>query len=584
MMKFLILIFGLVVQHSRSEKLCLGQLTMQGTGAPGYVLGGPGSVAGDTLNLPHSSGFSIMSKCDPSWVPQDFFQFKVLEKTLSYTVDLSKVGCGCNLAVYMIQEPAKNPAGQPSEGTCQDSSPYYCDANKVCGQWCPEMDIMEANIKAFQSTPHACDAPTGTGHYNNCDRSGCGKTTKDIPNSYGPGPTYQIDTTRPFDVQTVWQANNMLTKLVQGPHTVVLDHSSCGGALAGMHAAMSSGMSLRITYWGDSPGTMAWLDQPPCGPEACSGANAGPARISNIRVTPPMGPPVAPPLPVPPVPVPPQPPKEPYDCTVGAADWEAEWPAAKKMWCCGHKGVGCISTPVGTQAPVPAPSGPTFLHSFLQQYGSLIFCIVLLGLASVAVAILGPRIWKSRESAFEMMHGRRGRGRSLHLQRGDHVAVRNSFVGAGRYWGQAPLTRGTPGVVEDVDTMGRATIAFSDHQGKFSVPQSDFENLEIHRTATAQKTRTGMAVALALACTLIAFILSWQHHNGQAQPVVAAPTAAPVPLPPPAPPALPVAMPAATGAGCCSWDGGAHCGDTTPWCKASKANCEGQCRGKWKLL
>merc|ERR1719510_194213 len=89
---------------------------MEGTGAPGYVLGGPGTVVGDTLNLPHSSGFSIMTKCAPTWVPQDFFQFKVLEKTLSYTVDLSKVGCGCNLAVYMIQEPAKNPAGLPTVG------------------------------------------------------------------------------------------------------------------------------------------------------------------------------------------------------------------------------------------------------------------------------------------------------------------------------------------------------------------------------------------------------------------------------------------------------------------------------------
>lgn len=517
-----------------------------------------------------------MTKCAPTWVPQDFFQFKVLEKTLSYTVDLSKVGCGCNLAVYMIQEPAKNPAGLPTVGTCPDSSPYYCDANKVCGQWCPEMDIMEANTKAFQSTPHACDAPTGIGHYGNCDRSGCGKSTRDIPNSYGPGANFQIDTTRPFDVQTVWQANNMLTKLVQGAHVVVLDHSSCASNLAAMRAAMSSGMSLRITYWGDKPGTMAWLDQPPCGTEACSGANAGPARISNIRVTPPMGPQSQPPLPVtPPLPpLQPQPPAEPYDCEAGSLDWEAQWPAAKKMWCCGHQGVGCLSTPVGTIAPAPAPSGPTFLH----EWGSLILAIVLLSLVSVAVAILGPRVWKHRDAALELMR-RRSRGRSLHLHTGDRVVANRTFNGLGRWFGQAPINRGTSGVVEEVDGYGRATIAFSDHVGKFKVPQSDFENLEIRQTAKTQTTRTWIAVALAVGCTLAALILSMTHRAPQAAQPAAAPMAAPAP--PPAPP--PAAMPATSTNGCCSWDGGAHCGDTTPYCRAAQANCEGHCKGKWKF-
>jgi hypothetical protein len=46
---------------------------------------------------------------------------------------------------------------------------------------------------------------------------------------------------------------------------------------------MAAGMSLRITYWGDSAETMAWLDGPPCGQQACS-ATAGKASISNISV------------------------------------------------------------------------------------------------------------------------------------------------------------------------------------------------------------------------------------------------------------------------------------------------------------
>merc|ERR1719237_940463 len=80
----------------------------------------------------------------------------------------------------------------------------------------------------------------------------------------------------------------MITKLVQGANIVTLDHSNCGSSLSGMAAAMTSGMSVRITYWGSDANTMAWLDSPPCGPEVCSGDNAGNATISNLRITPPL--------------------------------------------------------------------------------------------------------------------------------------------------------------------------------------------------------------------------------------------------------------------------------------------------------
>ncbi len=33
--------------------------------------------------------------------------------------------------------------------------------------------------------------------------------------------------------------------------------------------------------------------------------------------------------------------------------------------------------------------------------------------------------------------------------------------------------------------------------------------------------------------------------------------------------------------GCCSWDGGYTCGDTTPYCRDWKEHCEGDCDGKW---
>lgn len=34
--------------------------------------------------------------------------------------------------------------------------------------------------------------------------------------------------------------------------------------------------------------------------------------------------------------------------------------------------------------------------------------------------------------------------------------------------------------------------------------------------------------------------------------------------------------------GCCTWDGGVSCGETTEYCKAKKSHCENDCEGKWK--
>merc|ERR1740139_308404 len=51
-----------------------------------------------------------------------------------------------------------------------------------------------------------------------------------------------------------------------------------------LSGAMADGMSLRITYWGDSAETMAWMDAPPCGPQECNAHTAGDAVISDVSV------------------------------------------------------------------------------------------------------------------------------------------------------------------------------------------------------------------------------------------------------------------------------------------------------------
>ena len=114
------------------------------------------------------------------------------------------VGCACNLAFYLTSAPALDDRGEPSEGTCPDTARFYCDANQVCGGWCPEIDLMEANNMAMQATPHKCDDPDAKGHYSACDKDGCGANTKYYLPAYGPNSKI-IDTLRPFTVHTTFE-------------------------------------------------------------------------------------------------------------------------------------------------------------------------------------------------------------------------------------------------------------------------------------------------------------------------------------------------------------------------------------------
>jgi hypothetical protein len=64
---------------------------------------------------------------------------------------------------------------------------YYCDANYVNSNFCPEYDTFEGNKYTMLSTLHTCDyvAPN---YYPNCDRVGCGTNAYNInPKMMCPG-------------------------------------------------------------------------------------------------------------------------------------------------------------------------------------------------------------------------------------------------------------------------------------------------------------------------------------------------------------------------------------------------------------
>mmetsp|Transcript_151514 Transcript_151514/g.385176 ORF Transcript_151514/g.385176 Transcript_151514/m.385176 type:complete len:765 (+) Transcript_151514:39-2333(+) len=244
------------------------------------------SPDGESVMLRHNNFASLVSSCEaPEHDPEHIKQLSLLGATISFTADLSRVGCACNLAVYLVSAPARAVSGKPNPGR----GDYYCDANKVGGQWCPEVDLMEANNHAFQATPHKCDVPAGDHHYNNCDRGGCAQNTRDIGKAYGVGKEFTIDTRHPFRVSTTFEAQGQTltgfkTVLSQEGRKVVLEHANCDmGYLAQLSKPVQEGMSLIFSYWGASAQTMAWMDSPPCGPEVCQ-ASSGHGIISGLSV------------------------------------------------------------------------------------------------------------------------------------------------------------------------------------------------------------------------------------------------------------------------------------------------------------
>ena len=242
---------------------------------------------GDRMEIPHG-GRSYLATSN-ALGPDNFYGVNLLGGSISYDVDLSQSGCSCNAALYLISMPGKDWNGNPSGGEGGD---YYCDANMVNGQWCPEFDIMEANTYAWHSTPHKCDSPNDKGHYSNCDRGGnCFQVAHQKLNGiYGPGNQYPINTQKEFHVKfSVDTDGNFKVEFTQNgqTHSMASD-GSCFGYLGMIKNDLANNMALAISNWGTDWGTMSWLDQD----TGCQGeCNNNPTLvIKNIEYTSGSGP------------------------------------------------------------------------------------------------------------------------------------------------------------------------------------------------------------------------------------------------------------------------------------------------------
>ncbi|EMD62213.1 hypothetical protein GGP41_002335 [Bipolaris sorokiniana] len=254
---------------------------------------------------------------------KDEKNYEMLQLTgneLTFDVDMSKLPCGMNGALYLSEMRADggrsklNPKGA-AYGT------GYCDAQCFVTPWmngegnvqkqgvcCNEMDIWEANSRSTSIAPHTCGKPsifgcTGDecGKTGLCDKNGC------VDNPYKTrgdkayyGLNLKVDTNRPFTVVTQFPAKNgvlqaIVRKYIQdgvvmdnAVKNITMDQAYCSaqggaemynqlGGHKGMGDAMSRGMVLAMSIWWDEGGAMQWLDSGASGP--CNATEGFPAEI-----------------------------------------------------------------------------------------------------------------------------------------------------------------------------------------------------------------------------------------------------------------------------------------------------------------
>ncbi|TFK60615.1 cellobiohydrolase I-I [Pluteus cervinus] len=177
--------------------------------------------------------------------------FKLLNQEFTFDVDLSKLPCGLNGALYfsemevdggLSKHPGNKAGAKYGTGYCDSQCPRDIkfingeanvagwggspnDTNAGTGSWgacCNEMDIWEANSAAAAYTPHPCSvsgisrcegpACSGADRYATvCDPDGCDFNSYRMgdPSFYGPGKT--VDTNSKFTVITQFLTNNNST-------------------------------------------------------------------------------------------------------------------------------------------------------------------------------------------------------------------------------------------------------------------------------------------------------------------------------------------------------------------------------------
>ncbi|CZT53202.1 related to Endoglucanase 1 [Rhynchosporium secalis] len=267
----------------------------------------------------------------------DEHQYEMLKLTgneFTFTVDVSKLPCGMNGALYLSEMNKFGGRDFLNKGGAELGN-GYCDAQCFTfpfvdgvgniegkGACCNEMDIWEANRRSTSIAPHPCNITSmykcsgaECGFEGVCDQWGCtyNPYALDQPNYYGEQAQAEVDTKRPFTVVTSFPANkrgkltsiqrkyiqdgkiisNAVVNLPDRAKKDFLDDAYCQenpggtrrftelGGLEEMGEAMSRGMVLALSVWYDVTGFMNWLDSGSSGP--CNATEGNPEVIKKIQ-------------------------------------------------------------------------------------------------------------------------------------------------------------------------------------------------------------------------------------------------------------------------------------------------------------
>ncbi len=209
MIKNLLLTLALLLSLSQADIDGALQVTINGQPREVYLVsrGNAGShikIQGDTVHIIGGGNAFVAKEPRQDFVPNMYEDFGLLGHVLEYTVDMSKVWCSCNAALYFLKMPGYDAEQQPA---ISDWGNYYCDADEVGGTFCPDMDVAEANRFTFASTAHKCDPPTGK-HYTSCDKVGCGANIYNIgENVMCPEDSCIINTELPYTHKVAFHEN-----------------------------------------------------------------------------------------------------------------------------------------------------------------------------------------------------------------------------------------------------------------------------------------------------------------------------------------------------------------------------------------
>ena len=91
-----------------------------------------------------SSSFTTLLTV-PYMDPTKYFKPNLLGATVEYDVNLSNRNCGCVAALYLVKAPGVDANGN----YWKTRDDYYCDSSGFGGNYCPDFDIMEANVLSF---------------------------------------------------------------------------------------------------------------------------------------------------------------------------------------------------------------------------------------------------------------------------------------------------------------------------------------------------------------------------------------------------------------------------------------------------